>query len=188
MRKINVPKHQPSQYKTKAEAVLAMLKGGETVKQIKNRMAVSDSYIYAMKKLMKAGVEAKVETFTPEEVGVSDEAFIEVALAASQGKGKPKPGEFIEADTNVDAILNTRGSNYGSFLGLSQVTQRLKGVAHQFAGQNNKTFDADQAEALDLIFTKIGRILNGDPNHVDSWIDIAGYATLVADRLEGKVR
>jgi hypothetical protein len=88
----------------------------------------------------------------------------------------------------VDKILNERASNYGSFLGLSQVTQRLKAVAHQFAGQNNKTFAPDQAEALDLIFTKVGRILNGDPNHTDSWIDIAGYATLVADRLQGKAR
>jgi len=189
MREINVPKYQPSQYKTKAAAVLDMLKGGETVKQIKNRMKVSDSYIYAMKKLMKAGVEP----FTPEEVGVSDETFIEVALAASQGKGKPKPGEFIEVEgaknaQEIDAILITRASNYGTFLGLSQVTQRLKGVAHQFAGQNNKTFAPDQAEALDLIFTKVGRILNGDPNHIDSWLDIAGYATLVADRLQGKIR
>jgi hypothetical protein len=71
---------------------------------------------------------------------------------------------------------------------MSKVTQRLKAVAHQFAGQNNKTFDADQAEALDMIFTKIGRILNGDPNHIDSWVDIAGYAKLVADRLQGTVR
>jgi transposase len=94
---------------------------------------------------------------------------------------KPEP-------TGVNAILDERGSNYGSFLGLSQVTQRLKTVAHNFAGQNNKTFDPDQAEALDMIFTKLGRILNGDPNHIDSWIDIAGYATLVADRLKGKVR
>jgi hypothetical protein len=170
--------------KTKSSAVMGMLKKGYTVKEIKERIQVSESYIYAMKKLMNAGVEP----FTPEEVGVSDETLIEVALTASQGKGKPKPGEFIEADTNVDAILNARASNYGSFLGLSQVTQRLKAVAHQFAGQNNKTFDADQAEALDLIFTKVGRILNGDPNHTDSWLDIAGYATLVADRLQGKSR
>jgi hypothetical protein len=97
------------------------------------------------------------------------------------------PEAFGKAQS-VDAILNERASNYGSFLGLSQVTQRLKAVAHQFAGQNNKTFDADQAEALDMIFTKIGRILNGDANHIDSWIDIAGYATLVADRLKGKAR
>jgi len=39
-----------------------------------------------------------------------------------------------------------------------------------------------------MIFSKIARILNGDPNHLDSWTDIAGYATLVADRLQGKIR
>jgi hypothetical protein len=46
----------------------------------------------------------------------------------------------------------------------------------------------DQQEALDMIFHKIGRIVNGDPDYADSWIDIAGYATLVADRLEGKIQ
>jgi len=61
-------------------------------------------------------------------------------------------------------------------------------VAHTAAGEQGKTFATDQAEALDMIFSKIARILNGDPNHLDSWTDIAGYATLVADRLEGKIR
>ena len=39
-----------------------------------------------------------------------------------------------------------------------------------------------------MICHKIGRILNGDPDYGDSWRDIAGYALLVADRLEGVVR
>jgi hypothetical protein len=42
----------------------------------------------------------------------------------------------------------------------------------------------DAKESLDMIATKIGRILYGDPNHHDSWHDIAGYAKLVADRIE----
>lgn len=45
--------------------------------------------------------------------------------------------------------------------------------------------DPDQIECLEMIAHKIGRILNGDPNYGDSWRDISGYATLVADRLEG---
>ena len=36
-----------------------------------------------------------------------------------------------------------------------------------------------------MIVTKIARIVNGSPDKVDHWVDIAGYATLVADRLEG---
>jgi hypothetical protein len=35
-----------------------------------------------------------------------------------------------------------------------------------------------------MILHKIARIVNGDPNWSDSWRDIAGYATLVADRLD----
>lgn len=147
---------------TKAAGIMKLLKQGYTAREIKDRMAVSESYIHAIKKQMAAGVEAEVET--------------------------PKPGEFIQADTNVDAILDARGSRYGNFLDHARITQRLKEVAHGFAAHHGKTFDVDQAEALDMIFHKIGRILNGDPDYADSWIDIAGYATLVADRLEGKIR
>lgn len=88
----------------------------------------------------------------------------------------------------ITQVLEERGSRYGKFLDHARITQRLKSVAHQFAADNGKRFDVDQAEALDMIFHKIGRILNGDPNYADSWIDIAGYAKLVADRLEGPVR
>ena len=42
----------------------------------------------------------------------------------------------------------------------------------------------DQREALEMIQHKVARILNGDPTYTDNWIDIAGYATLVANRLE----
>jgi hypothetical protein len=199
---------------SKAMGIRKLLKKGYTPAQIKEHMDVSDSYIHAIKTRLAAEERAE-EAMRPVKetiLNVSSD-FLE---SLSRGKGKPKPepkpepeveaaattirpsydpeaGEYVVVEgaksaQEVDAILNTRASNYGSFLGLSQVTQRLKAVAHQFAGQNNKTFDADQAEALDLIFTKIGRILNGDPNYVDSWTDIAGYATLVADRLQGKIR
>jgi hypothetical protein len=172
MRKINVPKYQPSQYKTKFDAVLDMLKGGETVKQIKERMLVSDSYIYAAKKKLKEMADEVVEVVKETILSVDTNVY---------PISEPKKEE-------VAAILDKRGTSYGTFLDNARVTQRLKAVAHNFAGQNNKTFDADQAEALDMIFTKVGRILNGDSNHIDSWIDIAGYATLVADRLQGKAR
>ena len=45
---------------------------------------------------------------------------------------------------------------------------------------------ADQKESIHMIIAKLSRILYGNPNHVDHWIDIAGYAKLVSDRLENK--
>jgi hypothetical protein len=53
---------------------------------------------------------------------------------------------------------------------------------------HNKTFSDDQWEALEMIVHKIGRIVNGNPDKIDHWVDIAGYAKLVADRLQGVER
>lgn len=90
--------------------------------------------------------------------------------------------------TDVNDILDERGSRYGAFTTHAEITQRLKMVAQKFLHNSGKELDFDQQEALDMIFHKIGRIINGDPDYADSWVDIAGYAKLVADRLEGTVR
>ena len=88
-------------------------------------------------------------------------------------------------DTLTDT-LKDRGKRYGSFVNHAAITQSLKQTMYS---QNNwEILKDDQKEALEMIAHKIGRILNGDPNYADSWIDIAGYAKLVADRLEGVVR
>lgn len=88
----------------------------------------------------------------------------------------------------VDAILEERGSRYGEFITHAAITQMLKGVVTKNLWERGKVLKPDQQEALDMIFHKIGRIVNGDPDYADSWIDIAGYAKLVADRLEGRSR
>jgi hypothetical protein len=41
-----------------------------------------------------------------------------------------------------------------------------------------------QRECLDMVAHKLGRILNGNPNYVDSWTDIIGYVTLVEKELK----
>ena len=84
---------------------------------------------------------------------------------------------------NVDATLIERGKRYGTFKGHAEVTYRLKNVLRAHAEKHGRTFAFDQAEAMDMICHKLGRIVNGDPDYVDSWVDIAGYAKLVADRL-----
>lgn len=88
--------------------------------------------------------------------------------------------------TSLDAVLNERGSRYGSFLKHAVITQRLKAVMSDTP--NWIALNDDMVESLEMIAHKIGRILNGDPAYADSWVDIAGYAQLVADRLQGKER
>jgi hypothetical protein len=88
--------------------------------------------------------------------------------------------------TDVTKTLNERGARYGKFKDHAYITQKLKGVMFSYRPRDQMT--DDQVEALEMIAHKIGRILNGDPDYTDSWIDIAGYAMLVADRLEGVER
>ena len=92
----------------------------------------------------------------------------------------------VLSPTSLDAVLNERGSRYGSFVKHAFITQRLKAVMSDT--DNWIALNDDMIEALEMIAHKIGRILNGDPAYADSWVDIAGYAQLVADRLNGKVR
>ena len=94
-------------------------------------------------------------------------------------------------------VLADRGVRYGKFTGHAEITQALKRLmrGEVCAGTSSKVADRvksrvaemqpDQIECLEMIAHKVGRILNGDPHYGDSWRDIAGYATLVADRLEG---
>ena len=84
--------------------------------------------------------------------------------------------------SNIDSTLNERGSRYGDFEGHASITQDLKAVM-QWA-PNWGVLQADQKEALEMTAHKIGRILNGDPNYIDSWHDIIGYIRLVEQRLE----
>lgn len=76
-------------------------------------------------------------------------------------------------------ILEQRGKTYGEFSRNSRIAQELKMCMHDTDGWHHLA--ADMRESLDMIASKIARILNGDPRHVDSWDDIAGYAKLVAD-------
>lgn len=93
----------------------------------------------------------------------------------------PDMSVFETKSTDVDATLNQRGQRYGEFKTHAQITQDLKEVMR--LTDNWERLESFQIEALEMIAHKIGRILNGDPNYDDSWVDIAGYAKLVADRL-----
>lgn len=84
---------------------------------------------------------------------------------------------------SITATLDERGKRYGAFRTHASITQAIKSV--MFNSRSDLHLEADQREALEMIAHKIGRIINGDPDYVDSWVDIAGYAQLVADRLNG---
>lgn len=80
----------------------------------------------------------------------------------------------------VAKTLKQREKTHGNFITHALISQRLKEVMREY-GLNE--LDCDQTEALEMIAHKIARILNGDPNWKDHWVDVAGYSTLIANRL-----
>jgi len=94
----------------------------------------------------------------------------------------------VKETANVDKTLDARAEMYGKFKDGASLMQAVKRELAAHAAKHGKTFADDQWEALEMIVHKIGRIVNGDPDVVDHWVDIAGYATLVSDRLEGNAR
>lgn len=83
---------------------------------------------------------------------------------------------------NIQEILNERESRYGDYTKVSFVSQVIKNATRQYLSPMH-TF---QRESLDMIANKIARICCGDPDYIDSWDDIAGYAQLVANELRKK--
>jgi DNA-binding PadR family transcriptional regulator len=128
-------------------------------------------------------------------LGFSDQDYVQ-ALAdmgmldelATEDSQEHKQTGIEMYEDEVDATLDARAVEYGKFIEGAEVMQMLKRVVQAALNNRDKTLAHDQAEAMDMIIHKIGRIVNGNPDVVDHWLDIAGYAQLVADRLEGRVR
>lgn len=82
----------------------------------------------------------------------------------------------------MDELLDTREETHGNYGVTAQVAQQLKHIIQ--AQTNVQVFPPVMQESLDLICTKIGRIVAGNAHEPDHWKDIAGYANLVVRDLD----
>jgi hypothetical protein len=86
--------------------------------------------------------------------------------------------------SDLVGVLNERGTRYGPFIEQAYISQQLKKVVDNALAVNpvyNNFGDVRAAvirEGLDMILHKIARLVNGMPDDEDSWVDIAGYASI----------
>lgn len=85
---------------------------------------------------------------------------------------------------NIDATLEARGDLYGDFGKNSAVMMQI--VESMMAGDNWHSVPQTHRAALIYIAGKISRIVCGDPNAIDNWHDIGGYAKLVEGKIRGR--
>ena len=87
--------------------------------------------------------------------------------------------------SDINKTLDERHARYGTYMDVAKTAQLLKGILAEAIIKNPTEVSYDMRESIDLICNKLSRIVNGDPNYDDSWHDIAGYATLISERLRG---
>jgi hypothetical protein len=87
---------------------------------------------------------------------------------------------------DTEDLLKVRERTHGHFSDVARVAQAIKTACYDPVGSGaGNGLSEVQLEALECIATKMARIVCGDSNYSDHWADIAGYARLVADHLEG---
>jgi len=148
--------------------------------EVAARFSLTKQTVYVLRNAMKR----KGMVFPPKSQQLATLAPAQQGAAGSA----PLAIEMFDFPDQVDETLDARAVDYGKFIEGAEVMQMLKRVVQAALNNRDKTLAHDQAEAMDMIIHKIGRIVNGNPDVVDHWLDIAGYAKLVADRLEGRVR
>lgn len=90
-----------------------------------------------------------------------------------------RPSSDVDHVDHVDHvdISHERGKTHGDYSKQAFRCQEIKKVFAQ--GGNWGDLTVVQIDALEMIAVKISRILEGDPNEPDHWVDIAGYSNLV---------
>lgn len=85
-------------------------------------------------------------------------------------------------ETPVEAILAERADTHGDYSRCCEISQDIMRALRK--GRRWKDLTDDQVESCQMIAHKLHRIVEGDPSHLDHWLDGAGYFTLSARILE----
>lgn len=83
----------------------------------------------------------------------------------------------------AQSVITERASTHGDFGEVAKTSQHLKGCVSAALTTRGKVLPSDQQESLDLICMKMARIIHGNHNEPDHWQDVAGYATLIGNKL-----
>jgi hypothetical protein len=78
--------------------------------------------------------------------------------------------------------IPNRDEQHGGLEAVGQISQNLKGCIR--AGCNWHRLTPAQREALDMMMHKVARILSGDSQLRDHWLDAAGYPLCIARMIE----
>ena len=77
-----------------------------------------------------------------------------------------------------DKILEERGSRYGDFDDIAEISQTLKDMWYMKANLDFKEPTDTMNEAMEMVLHKLARMINGDRYYEDNIIDMQNYLEL----------
>lgn len=80
--------------------------------------------------------------------------------------------------SSTESILQERGATHGDYEVQARIAQDIKKAMR--SGPAWPTMSPAQQDSLEMLAVKISRACTGNPDFLDHWDDLAGYATLVA--------
>ena len=87
---------------------------------------------------------------------------------------------------DITDTLSDREKKYGTFAANAHIAQGLQNIARSANGWYN--MPDIQREAIEFIFKKIARQINGAKDYPDNFHDIAGYAMLAEQEILSQLR
>lgn len=85
------------------------------------------------------------------------------------------------SNQSLQEVITQRRGRYGPLIESGEVAMKLEDYLRSLPGWERLAYD--QREALSMVMHKVSRIMCGDPNYDDSWVDIGGYTQNVVNRL-----
>jgi hypothetical protein len=161
----------PKYKMTKSDIARKLFKQGFSVVEVTKRVGMNYGHAYNVMRAMTPKTE-EPEIGSAPMYGVS-----ESELASNPNYRNLAASE----DNTVEQVLVERGKDYGDYASKAQFIQGVKYLMR--SSPSWEAMDADMRESMEMIAHKMGRVVYGDPAHKDNFLDIAGYAKLVADRL-----
>ena len=87
---------------------------------------------------------------------------------------------------DITDTLSDREKKYGTFAANAHIAQGLQNIARSANGWYN--MPDIQREAIEMIFRKVARQINGAKDYPDNFHDIAGYAMLAEQEILSQLR
>ena len=113
------------------------------------------------------------------------EALKDSTVIISGTEHKLKKGKTLTVDvpdfSKLTSLLAEREVTHGNYTVTATVAQEIKDTIRGYKDWQRE--DPVLCESLDLIATKLARIVSGNPREADHWRDIIGYAELALDHI-----